>query len=130
MLSVCWRLMIAAVLLSVTGYSRAACVWKVTSAAGNVLYLAGSIHALQSTDYPLPSAYNRAFDVSERLVCEVDPKALVQSSRGLIKAGEYPKGDSLKNHVDPRTYDYFPARLNRWKSRKTSFPAIAPGFFP
>src|SRR5213594_2161262 len=100
MLSVCWRLVIAAVLLSVTSYSRAACVWKVTSAAGNVLYLAGSLHALQSTDYPLPSAYNRAFDVSERLVCEVDPKALVQSSRGLTKAGEYPKGDSLKNHVD------------------------------
>src|SRR5437773_6441020 len=105
MLSVCWRLVIAAVLLSVTSYSRAACVWKVTSAAGNVLYLAGSIHALQSTDYPLPSAYNRAFDASERLVCEVDPKALVESSKGLLKAGESPKGHSLKNHFDPRAYD-------------------------
>src|SRR6266704_5442150 len=106
MLSVCRRLIIGAVLLSLTSYSKAACVWKVTSAAGNLLYLAGSIHALQSTDYPLPSAYNRAFDASERLVCEVDPKALVESSKGLLKAGEYPKGDSLKNHVDPRTYAY------------------------
>src|SRR5437763_6988689 len=104
--SLCWRLIIAAVLLSVTSYSRAACVWKVTSAAGNVLFLAGSIHALRSTDYPLPSAYNRAFDASERLVCEVDPKALIESSKGLLKAGEYPKGDRLKNHVDPRNYVY------------------------
>jgi len=64
--SVCWRLIIAAVLLSVASYSRAACVWKVTSAAGNVLYLAGSIHALKSTDYPLPSAYTRAFDGIEQ----------------------------------------------------------------
>src|SRR5438477_10770705 len=111
MLSVCWRLVIAAVLLSVTSYSRAACVWKVTSAAGNVLYLAGSIHARQSTDYPLPSAFNRAFDVSERLVCEVDPNALVQSSRSLMKAGEYPNGDKLKNHDDPRTYDYLRQRF-------------------
>src|SRR5882724_13623254 len=102
MSSVCWRLIIAALLLWLTSYSRAACVWKVTSATGNVLYLAGSIHALQSTDYPLPSAYNRAFDASERLVCEVDPKALEKSIKGVIKAREYPKGDSLKNHVDPQ----------------------------
>jgi uncharacterized protein len=128
MLSVCWRLMIAAVLLSVTSYSRAACVWKVTSAAGNVLYLAGSIHALQSTDYPLPSAYNRAFDVSERLVCEVDPKALVQSSRGLIKAGEYPKGDSLKNHVDPRTYDYLRRLFKLMEVPENKFARYRPWF--
>src|SRR6267143_3856320 len=103
---VCRRLIIAAVLLSIASYCRAASVWKVTSGAGNVLYLAGSIHALKSTDYPLPSAYNRAFDASDRLVCEVDPKALEESSKSLLKAGEYPRSDSLKNHVDPRTYDY------------------------
>src|SRR5438046_9587169 len=128
MLSVCCRLVIAAVLLSVTSYSRAACVWKVTSAAGNVLYLAGSIHALQSTDYPLPSAYNRAFDVSERLVCEVDPKALVQSSRGLIKAGEYPKGDCLRNHFDLRTYDYLRRLLKIVEVPETTFAAYSPSF--
>src|SRR5947209_20164058 len=106
MLFVCRRLIIAAVLLSVVSGGRAASVWKVTSESGNVLYLAGSIHALKSKDYPLPAAYNRAFDASDRLVCEVDPKALLESSKGILKAGEYPKGDSLKNHVDPRTYDY------------------------
>src|SRR5213080_2031301 len=116
MLSVCCRLVIAAVLLSVT------------SAAGNVLYLAGSIHALQSTDYPLPSAYNRAFDVSERLVCEVDPKALVQSSRGLTKAGEYPKGDSLKNHVDPRTYHYLRRLFKLMEVPENKFARYRPWF--
>src|SRR5438874_2915473 len=126
--SLCWRLIIAAVLLSVTTYSRAACVWKVTSAAGNVLFLAGSIHALQSTDYPLPSAYNRAFDASERLVCEVDPKALVESSKGLLKAGEYPKGDNLKNHVDPRTYDYLRRLFRLMKVPETKFARYRPWF--
>ena len=122
------RLIIAAVLLSVTNYSRAACVWKVTSAAGNVLFLAGSIHALQSTDYPLPSAYNRAFDASERLVCEVDPKALVESSKGLLKAGEYPKGDSLKNHVDPRAYDYLRRLFKLMEVPENKFARYRPWF--
>src|SRR5438876_11159315 len=91
------RLIITAVLFSTTGYSRAACVWKVTSAAGNVLFLAGSIHALQRTDYPLPSAYNRAFDASERLVCEVDSNASAPSTKGLLQSGGYSKGDRLRN---------------------------------
>jgi uncharacterized protein YbaP (TraB family) len=71
-----------------------------------VLYLGGSVHALHSSDYPLPAAFNQAFDASSRIAFEVDPKALVTSSRGLEKAGEYAKNDSLKKHVDPRTYDY------------------------
>ena len=82
------------------------CVWKVTGPTGGTLYLGGSVHALRSSDYPLPAAYNRAFDASERIVFEVEPKALEGAGDALIKAGHYPKGDSLKNHVDPRTYDY------------------------
>jgi uncharacterized protein len=122
------RLIIAAVLLLITNYGRAACVWKVTSETGNVLYLAGSIHALKSTDYPLPSAYNRAFDASERLVCEVDPKALVEASKGLLKAGEYPKGDSLKNHVDPRTYNYLRRLFKLMQVPETKFARYRPWF--
>ena len=82
------------------------CVWKVTGSTGGTLFLGGSMHALRSTDYPLPSAYNRAFDASTRVSFEIEPKALAGSGEGMIKAGRYPKGDSLKNHVDPRTYDY------------------------
>jgi uncharacterized protein YbaP (TraB family) len=84
----------------------ACCVWKVTGPNGGTLYLGGSVHALKSTDYPLPSAFNRAFDASSRIVFEAEPKTLQGAAKGLSKAGEYRKGDSPKNHVDPRTYDY------------------------
>lgn len=84
----------------------ASCVWKVTNAEGATVYLGGSVHALSQHDYPLPPAYTRALDASQRLALEVDHKALVDSSRALDKAGEYPRGDSLNNHVDPRTYAY------------------------
>lgn len=84
----------------------ASCVWKITSPSGGTAYLAGSIHALRTTDYPLPAAYQRAFDSSSRLVFETEPKSMEAASRGLEKAGQYGKGDSLKSHVDPRTYAY------------------------
>jgi uncharacterized protein YbaP (TraB family) len=83
-----------------------ACVWKVSSPDGATLYLGGSIHALRSTDYPLPPAYNRAFDASRCLVFEDDPGDSQQETKIFLKTGRYPKGDGLKNHVDPRTYDY------------------------
>jgi len=103
-----WRLVFptTVVLSCFAVRSYAASVWKITAPNGGILYLGGSIHALRSADYPLPAAYNRAFDASRRLAFEVDQRALSESSKGIAKAGEYPRGDSLKNHVDPRTYDY------------------------
>ena len=82
------------------------CVWKVTGPGGGTIYLGGSIHALRSSDYPLPAAYNHALDASSRVVFEDDPKAGAREAKDLVRAGTYPKGDTLKNHVDPRTYAY------------------------
>jgi uncharacterized protein YbaP (TraB family) len=70
------------------------------------LYLGGSVHALRSSDYPLPAAYNHALDACSRVVFEDDPKAEAKEAKELLRAGTYPKGDSLKKHVDPRTYAY------------------------
>jgi hypothetical protein len=113
-----------------TGWSaapaNAASVWKVSGPNGGMLFLGGSIHSLRSIDYPLPSAYNRAFDASTRLAMEVDEKALSESSKGLIKAGEYPRGDSLKNHVDPRTYDYLRRLFGLMKVPEEKFSKYRP----
>ena len=82
------------------------CVWKVTGPGGGTMYLGGSVHALRKSDYPLPAAYNRAFEASSRIVFEDDPKAGSREGKELLRAGTYQKGDALKNHVDPRTYAY------------------------
>jgi uncharacterized protein YbaP (TraB family) len=108
------------------GSAATACVWKVTGPSGGTLYLGGSVHALRSSDYPLPPAFNRAFDASSRLVFEVDEKALVQASNGLLKAGRYPKGDSLKNHVDPRTYAYLRRVFALMKVPEANFSRFRP----
>ena len=100
------------------------CVWKVTGPNGGLLFLGGSIHALRPSDYPLPVAYEHALDASARLVLEDDPKASPEASKELFKAGQYAKGDSLKNHVDPRTYEYlrrFFALINLPEQKFTRF---------
>jgi uncharacterized protein YbaP (TraB family) len=122
--------LVAVVFLFLAARAQAApgCVWKVTNQGGGTLFLGGSIHALRSTDYPLPSVYNRAFEASGRLAFEVEPNALSRSGSGLIKAGQYPKGDHLKNHVDPRTYDYVRRVFALMKVPEAKFSQYRPWF--
>ncbi len=46
-------------------------VWKI-EAGNNSLFLAGTIHVLRSTDFPLPAALDKAYRQSQRLVFETD----------------------------------------------------------
>jgi uncharacterized protein YbaP (TraB family) len=46
-------------------------LWTVRSGA-NVLYLAGSVHALSADAYPLPAVFEKAFDASGTLVEELN----------------------------------------------------------
>lgn len=104
------------------------CVWKVTAPNDHVLYLGGSVHALRGVDYPLPGAYNRAFDACDRLVFEVDSAALQAFAKRAEKEARYPRGDSLKNHVDPRTYDYLRRLFAVLKVPEAKFANYHPWF--
>jgi uncharacterized protein len=106
----------------------AACVWRVSGPNGATLYLGGSMHLLRSTDYPLPPAYNRAFDASLRLALETDPKDTTRAEQDIQKAGRYPRGDNLKNHVDPRTYDYLRRLFARMKIPEEKFINLRPWY--
>ena len=55
--------------------SGSAAVWRVTGAEGTV-YLAGSIHVLRPRDYPLPAAYETAWDETDTLYLEIAPEVL------------------------------------------------------
>ncbi len=106
--------------------TNAASVWKVTRANGGTLYIAGSIHGLLSTDYPLPSTYNHAFDASSRLVIEEDINTSPAKIKGFLKSGEYPKNDNLKNHIDPRVYDYLRRVFAVWNVPEAQFSKFRP----
>jgi uncharacterized protein YbaP (TraB family) len=86
--------------------TASAFLWKVSGPGSQTLYLGGSWHALRSSDYPLPSAFSKALDASTKLALEVNPDEMRAAENSLVKAAQYPRGDSIKNHVDPRTYSY------------------------
>ncbi len=102
-----WLAACAFALVSLPGDLPAAtCVWKVTAPSGGVLYLGGSQHHLKQSDLPLPAAFHRAFDLSDRIAFEEANEDAASAMKRLEKSGTYPKGDELRNHVDPRTYEY------------------------
>lgn len=87
------------------GVEAASPVWKVTGANGETLFLGGSVHALRSSDGALPPAFDEALGKSARVVFDTETPAKSELEK-MRKSGEYPEGDSLKKHVDPRTYNY------------------------
>ena len=103
-------------------------VWKVTDPKGGTLYLGGSFHSLRRSDYPLPAAFDRACDASSRFSFEIDDNQADAFSTGFDKAGRYPKGDELKKHVDPRTYEYLRRVLARSKLSPESIARFRPWF--
>src|SRR2546423_15637908 len=79
--------------------NAASCVWKATSPSGGTVFLAGSVHALRNSDFPLPAPYQRAFDSSSRLVFETETKLMEAASKGLSQGGQEGKGEHLREHV-------------------------------
>lgn len=76
----CRRVLVSSVLfagaaLCSTGSIAQTSVWQV-SKGDNKIYLAGTIHLLRQQDYPLPAAFEQAFDDSQRLFFETDIGAM------------------------------------------------------
>ena len=119
---------LSAIFLVPEAEAASACVWKVTRPDGKTVYLGGSVHSLRESDYPLPAAYQSAFNASSRIAFEVDARALRESSDALVQNGKYRKGDSLKKHVDARTYAYVRRLFELMNVPESSFSQYRPWF--
>jgi uncharacterized protein YbaP (TraB family) len=114
--------------VSAKSSAATACVWKLTGPGGKILYFGGAVHALQQSDYPLPAAYLQAFDASSRLAVEIDTKGLEGLAKAWAADGKYRHGDSLKNHVDPRTYQYLRRLFGLMNVPEETFAQYRPWF--
>ena len=107
------RLLIVALCTSTLGYTSSAAqttaagkhfLWTVRSDA-NVLYLAGSVHALGADAYPLPAVFEKAFEASGTLVEELDLAAAASLSPAplLLAKGLYGDGRTFEGAVSKET---------------------------
>lgn len=80
-------------------------LWRV-SKGDAVIYIAGSIHVLRQSDYPLPEVLESTFKSSAGLVEEIDLSRFDPESAQLqmMQIGAYPAGHSLKTDLPPATY--------------------------
>ena len=80
-------------------------VWVVRG-AHSTLYLAGSVHLLPSQDARLPSAFDRAYADSGRLVMELDLGKLdeLAAAGWLREHGALPPGTSLRSVLGEQRY--------------------------
>lgn len=102
-------------------------LWKV-SKGDSVLYIAGTIHMLSISDYPLPAEFERAYKQSHTIVFETDLAAMAQPEvqQQLLQRLMYQNGKTLKDDLRAETYqvlvDYVTSKglmiesLNQFKS--------------
>ncbi|NRA26572.1 MAG: TraB/GumN family protein [Opitutales bacterium] len=81
-------------------------VWEV-SKEGNTLYIGGTIHVLRTTDYPLPAAFEEAYEKADVLAFEADARKMSDPgvSALIMKRGAYPQGETLLDHLRPETVE-------------------------
>jgi uncharacterized protein YbaP (TraB family) len=87
-------------------------LWKIQS-GNNVMYLAGSVHALTPDAYPLNPVYQRAFDAAGALVEEIDLAEAdpLSGAPGLLAKGLYQDGRTFDKAVSRQTADLVAQKL-------------------
>jgi len=97
-----------AAILSITFSSFAmaeSSVWKV-SHGSSYFYLAGTVHVLRATDFPLPPQFDRAYDDADKLAFETDIGVLMNpvTQVMLMKQLAQPQGRTLQQQLSPDTW--------------------------
>jgi uncharacterized protein YbaP (TraB family) len=87
-------------------------VWEI-SKDGNSLFLGGSVHLLRAKDYPMPAAFDFAFDKSATLVLETDVDRIgdpdmVEYQNEKLKL---PEGQTLETVLDDEVYKLLEATV-------------------
>ena len=93
-------------------------LWQVRD-GDRMMYLGGTVHVLAAADYPLPEAFDRAYEQADRLVFETDMQAINSPAFQLqmMQRLTYNDGRSLKDELGARAYGALQAY-----SRKRNLP--------
>ena len=81
-------------------------VFEVTDDQGNTLYLAGTIHLLRQSDYPLPPQYEQAYQASDVLYFETDINGLndVSLQSTIMEQLTYQDGTTIRDVLNDEAW--------------------------
>ncbi|WP_214000185.1 TraB/GumN family protein [Arsukibacterium sp.] len=116
-------------LLLLSNSLSAASVWKVSKGEQH-FYLAGTVHLLSKSDYPLPAAYDTAFNASTHLLFETDLNVLT-SPAGLTKMMQqntYSDGKTLEQVLSPAVYQQLKTYATERNVPIAAISQFKPGF--
>lgn len=97
---------LALLLFAITQPARAdAPVWQ-ASKGDSTVFLGGTIHLLRARDYPLPAAFETAYQASDRLFFEIDQSQLADMSvqARMMQQLTYQDDRTLQSVLDEETY--------------------------
>ena len=88
-------------------------VWKVVK-GDNQLFIGGTVHFLAKSDYPLPSAFERAYSQSAIVVFETDLQKMqtAEFQKKLLGKVTYSDGRNLKTMLSKTTYQALALHLS------------------
>ncbi len=100
-------------LAAATFQTQAASVWKITSGT-HTLYIGGTIHLLTPQDYPLPKAYEQAYQAANKVVFETNMDTLNQPQfkRQMQSELSYHDGTTIDQVLSPATLQSLQDYLN------------------
>ncbi|QUX91312.1 TraB/GumN family protein [Marinomonas sp. A3A] len=109
-------------LAAATFQTQAASVWKVTSGT-NTLYIGGTIHLLTPQDYPLPKAYEKAYQAADKIIFETNMETIGSPTFKQQMQAElsYSDGTTIDQVISPETCQSLKIYLN---ARQIPFTAI------
>lgn len=116
-------------LLSTSQVLFAAPVWQITK-DNQSFYLVGTVHLLSETDFPLPKAFDTAFNASNHLIFETDlaeltsPKGMSQ----LMAQNTYPPGQNLQRVLSKEVYQQLQGTALERQWPLTSIEQFKPAF--
>lgn len=117
------------ILLTTSQALFAASVWQVSKDKQN-FYLVGTVHLLSDSDFPLPSAFDTAFNASNHLIFETDLAELT-SPKGmhlLMSQNTYKPGQNLQQVLSKEVYQQLQSKAAERQWPLTSIEQFKPAF--
>ncbi len=108
------RLIIVVVLLCSTSVFAETSLYEIVK-GDQKIYLGGTIHVLRNSDYPLPAEFEQAYEKSQILVLETDPKKSNSPEFGqqFAQAFMYSGGKNLAQDLRPKLWQELQAYADK-----------------